>query len=79
MIMISISQFSHNYDIYLQTFQLSEGDFGQYVKYGIPPKKKLRGFPVTKDALLPSGKYNKNCNSLCKIRKLNVIIVSLSR
>lgn len=36
--------------------QLSEGDFGQYVKYGIPPKKKLGGFPVTKDALLPAGR-----------------------
>ena len=36
-------------------FKLNEGEFGQYVKYGIPSKKKLRGFPVTKDALLPSG------------------------
>jgi len=35
--------------------KLNEGEFGQYVKYGIPSKKKLRGFPVTKDALLPSG------------------------
>eukprot|EP00794_Sanderia_malayensis_P014152 gene14152-15629_t len=35
--------------------KVSERAYGEYVKYGINPKKKLHGFHVSKDALLPSG------------------------
>lgn len=45
-----------NFEFHFILLQVKKAQFGHFKKYGVNPKKKMKSFLVTKNALLHPGK-----------------------
>ena len=68
-----------NFEFHFILLQVKKAQFGHFKKYGVNPKKKMKSFLVTRNALLHPGKLTYYVTDVIVITMIMALVIRSTR